>query len=210
MTRCTCGADEGKRRNHDPRACALVLEAMGRLPGHQPPPAPPRLQPDPPLPLRKPKSRHQAAKRTVRRGLTFRSKVEADMTEQLWLRADAEGGLVIRQPRMDLWASWAPGAEKPPTWTPDALYVCLHRDLAGGPVRMASPAEFAWQVEVHEAKTARGLESQDYKPRLAAFRAANPHVRVYVWRREGGRLASELLPPYAQLDDLEQGGPHGV
>lgn len=203
MTTCTCGADEGKRRNHDPRTCALVLEAMGRLPDPGRPAYP--QQPGAPAPAAQaPRSRHQAAKRTVRRGLTFRSKVEADMTEQLWLRAEAEGGLVVRQPRMDLWASWAPGAEKPPTWTPDALYVCPHRVL------VASPAEQAWYVEVHEAKTARGLESQDYKPRLAAFRAANPHVRVYVWRREGGRLASELLPPYAQLDDLEQGGPHGV
>ena len=50
-----------------------------------------------------------------------------------------------------------------------------------------------FDVEVHEAKGPRGLESRDYAPRLAAFRAQHPNVPVFVWRKRGGRLVHEQL-----------------
>lgn len=195
---CTCGADKRRGSVSHKRTCALVAAALGRMadpgrPAYPPQPGAPGVEQQAPAGLR---SRHHVAKPTTRRGVTYRSKLEADVADALWLRAKGAGpggALVLRQPRFDLWTSWTDGAAKPPTWTPDFLYVRLLflPDQEAPDVRDVLPNGL---VEVHEAKTARGLESQDYAPRLAAFRAGCPWVPVFVWRREGGRLVCKQLP----------------
>lgn len=154
-------------------------------------------------------SRHATAKRTEARGLTFPSKLEAAVIEELWRRADEDPAgrrrMILRQPRFDLWASWTPGMGKPLAFTPDALELtprdveALELEAAEDPVQgktvgVSSPAWLElWDLTVHEAKTRRGLESRDYVPRLAAFRATYPRARVVVWRRERGQLVAEDL-----------------
>lgn len=139
---------------------------------------------------RPPPARARSSRRGVptrHRGIVFRSFLEAETLARLWGEADAfPGTVVLRAPRFDLWASWAEGMGRPLTFTPDAMVVRPRAPTSGASERLAL-------LEVHEAKTPRGLESRDYAPRLAAFRAAYPWIPVFVWRREGKRGARELV-----------------
>ena len=152
------------------------------------------------------RNRHQTAKRTEARGIRFASGLEARTFERLMQRRDAlPGSLLLRQPHFDLWASWRAGMGKPLIFTPDFL-LGLPRD-----VRALEPEEqlddvgartggtwvervlSLWDVEVHEAKAPRKLESRDYVPRLAAFRAAHASIPVFVWRSAGAAVEPERL-----------------
>lgn len=147
------------------------------------------------------KTRHAAARRAEAREVTFRSKLERDVLEELWRRAEAVDpqALVVREPMMDLFGLWKPGMGTPLRWRPDALMLWpgqLSREpdvIRGHWQRPEGHHLFAWLPEVHEAKTKRTLESRDYVLRLAAFRAAFPMVPVYVWRRHKGQIVPELL-----------------
>lgn len=156
------------------------------------------------------------AKRTEERGITFASGLEALVFRRLCQRReDIPGALLLRQPRFDLWASWTPGMGKPLVFTPDFLLVVPRDVLAMEPEALdddvgartggawTSRHCALWDIEVHEAKGARGLESRDYVPRLAAFRAAHPRVPVFVWRAAGAAADP------TRLADLEQGGARG-
>lgn len=122
---------------------------------------------------------------TVVRGVTFRTRLEALVAQRLWELEEAKGaaaGVLLRQPRFDLWTSWTPGMGTPLRFTPDFAVL-----------RPGEP--FA----VHEAKGPRALESRDFVARLGAFRAMLPWVPVTIWRRdrEAGptALVREVLPP---------------
>ena len=208
---CTCGAANGVEASHQ-ASCAWAQHAltlMGARPGRRGGVGSDGLG------LR---SRHQTAKVTERRGIRFKSRLEADVFDRLWdLRARVPGSEVLRQPRFDLWRSWTPGMGRPLCFTPDFLLVRPRHvaraleviELYDSVLAREGPgyqekALDLFDVEVHEAKTSRGQESQDYVRGLAAFRAEHPGWPFVVWRRPAHArtgLAEERL---AEL--VAQGG----
>ena len=172
---CSCGAKGSKGHA---RECALVAYALGRT--------------------QEPQEAEDALGRTkgkpktgeTRDGVWFASKLEADVFDELRRLVGNHRGVIIRQPRFDLWASWRPGMGKPLAYTPDFLEVWG-----------SGSSENPWRLRVHEAKGPRKLESRDYRPRLAAFRASYPWLPVVVWRRHGLGLARQ---PLADLEDTDE------
>jgi hypothetical protein len=154
------------------------------------------------------RSRHQTAVPTEVDGIRFRSGLEAEVFRRLRImRTGAPGSEILREPRFDLWRTWRPGMGKPLCFTPDFLFVRPRHVPAAVELQEESDdvegrergiwverALDLFNVEVHEAKTARGLESRDYVVRLASFRAEHPTWPITVWRREKCLVLSERLP----------------
>lgn len=194
---CSCGTT-GTAHRHD---CAFARWAVAN--------SGKRAEGPPPDGLGR-RRRHRAT-RTEQRGIVFASRFEAAVFARLCYRRDAvKGAALLRQAHFDLWSAWHPGMGKPLVFTPDFLLLlprsadalepeALDDDVgarAGGHwvERMLDLA----QVEVHEAKAPRKLESRDYVVRLAAFRALHPFLPVFVWRSDRGALTPQ------RLADLEE------
>lgn len=179
---CTCGA---KGPAGHARSCDLVAYALGRV-------------------LEAPKAEDGLGRTKGKpktgatwRGVWVASELERDVLEALW-KGRNEGDLLLRQPRFELWSSWRPGMGAPLRFTPDALVIRLASMERPLELKDGEPTRRSWALEVHEAKGPRKLESRDYRPRLAAFRATYPWLPVWVWRREGGKLLATEL---ADLED---------
>lgn len=197
---CTCGARLLAVAGSHTSNCAFALHALRALGGK---PAQARGSVDG-LGRR---SRHQTARPTEVCGIVLRSALEAEVFRRLRImRSTVPGAEVLRQPRFDLWRSWTQGMGKPLCFTPDFLlirprHVPVARELQEESDDVRGIERGVWtetaldvfQVEVHEAKTARGLESRDYPVRLAAFRAEHPTWPFFVWRREKRLVVSERL-----------------
>lgn len=209
---CNCGATPGASHA---RECNLVAYALGRV----------VVAPKAEDGLGRAKGKPKTG--STWRGVWVASELERDVLEELdgiVLRArrlEGRAAWIIRQPHFDLWSSWKPGMGKPLQFTPDALVVYGPRTpratlevLAGhrlpGPgekiprVHEADLARDVLQVvEIHEAKGPRKLESRDYRPRLAAFRATYPSWPVFVWRKAKGQLVVEQLADLKEDTDGE-------
>lgn len=196
---CSCGAPGG---GHLP-TCAYAMHALRQM-GEK---APTRTRGQ---------GRHRASP-SASCGITFRSKLEREVFDELRLRRlKVPGAEILRQPRFDLWRSWHPAMGKPLCFTPDFLLVRPRtvlgaRDLEEVEDDVRGRDGLAWvskdldlfEVEVHEAKTARRLESRDYPVRLAAFRAEHPTWPVFEWRRPEGKRTAMTCD---RLPDLSSAG----
>lgn len=190
---CTCGQPSGGHVT----TCPLALHALRQVGGK----APARTRG---------KGRYRATPSTSR-GVTFRSGLEREVFDELWKRREqVPGAEILRVPRFDLWRSWREGMGKPLCFTPDFLLVRPRGVLSAREPELVDDDVTArvgtvWReadldvfdVEVHEAKTAKRLESRDYPVRLAAFRAEHPTWPFFEWRRPEGKKTGktcERLP----------------
>lgn len=194
---CSCGAAAGRRPGGSHAlSCAMIRAALGREPAAAPS-GPARSTGASIVPVVAPAvGRLDGLGRargvvTVVRGIRVRTRLEALVFEHLLSREEAVAaagrtpGVVLRQPRFDLWRSWAPGMGTPLRFTPD--FAVLRPGV----------------LEVHEAKGPAAVESRDFVVRLAAFRAMLPWATVTIWRRDKAAgpdaIAPGELPPIGDV-----------
>lgn len=197
---CTCGPKRTSRPPGSSHAlsCALALAALGKAPRKSP------VGSSTIAPLgastaaevldalgRRPRGRlGQRGRTTYSRGIGFPTRLEALVFEELWRLEEARGlgGGILRRPRYDLWSTWREGMGRPLCFTPDFQVARIRFEGSGLALV---------DVEVHEAKGPRSLESRDYVTRLAAFRSQFPWIPFTVWRRD-----KEAGPSALKREDL--------